>query len=245
MRDTLMRKMLFVLLLGGLLLFAGCASQPGATGHVCPDGTVVGNPANCPAGGTTPETSPAAPTTPPAEQETPQQEEPPEEEQVPATQEEEPAGGCNYLIGECPEYALDEKAVNRDGIEVTLSGPEEARHCRTDLTAAGMDVWDFGYYHVLSVNVKNGGREKQYVSYANFILVDSLGAEYRADSYVNGENCEDAREFEAGDIAPGSSRSGELWFERGGQRELPDGEKKVIFDPNGVIDGDELVFLVP
>ena len=108
-----------------------------------------------------------------------------------------------------------------------------------------MDVWDFGYYYVLSVTVKNGGQENQYVSYANFILVDSLGEEYRSDDYVNGENCEDAKELEGSDMAPGSSRSGELWFERGSQRELPDGEKKVVFDPDGVIDGDELIFLVP
>ncbi len=130
-------------------------------------------------------------------------------------------------------------------MEVTLSGPEEDRHCYTDLRYADMDVWDFGYYYMLSVDVRNGGRESQYVSHANFILVDSLGAEYRADDYVNGENCEDAREFEAVDIAPGSSERGELWFERGDQRELPDGEKKVVFDPDGVIDGDELVFLIP
>lgn len=108
-----------------------------------------------------------------------------------------------------------------------------------------MDVWDFGYYYVLSVDIKNSGQERQYVSYANFILVDSLGAQYSADGYVNGENCEYAREFEGGDIYPGSVDNGELWFERGDQRTLPDGEKKAIFDPNGVIDGDELIFLVP
>ena len=130
-------------------------------------------------------------------------------------------------------------------MEVTVSGPEQDEHCSTDLSAAGMDVWDFGYYYVLSVDVKNGGQERQYVSYANFILVDSLGARYIADGAVNGENCENAREFEGGDMYPGSVDGGELWFERGDQRTLPDGEKKVIFDPNGVIDGDELIFLVP
>ncbi|MCX5844660.1 MAG: DUF4352 domain-containing protein [Deltaproteobacteria bacterium] len=240
-----MRRMLFVLLLGGLLLFAGCTSQSGATQHVCPDGTVVSSPANCPAGGTSTETAPTTPTTPttpPA-----QQTAPPEEEQLPATPEDElgPAG-CNYLTdNDCPTYSLGQKAIANNGMEVTISGPEQDEHCYTDLTAAGMDVWDFGYYYVLSVDVKNGGQERQYVSYANFILVDSLGARYSADGYVNGENCENAREFEGGDIYPGSVSGGELWFERGDQRTLPDGEKKIIFDPNGVIDGDELIFLVP
>ncbi|NYZ60531.1 DUF4352 domain-containing protein [Candidatus Micrarchaeota archaeon] len=240
-----MRTILFVLLLGGLLLFAGCTSQSGATQYVCPDGTVVSSPADCPAGGTSPETAPTTPTTPttpPA-----QQTAPPGEEQLPTIPEGElgPAG-CNYLTdNDCSTYSLGQKAITEDGMEVTISGPEQTEHCYTDLVAEGMDVWDFGYYYVLSVDIKNSGQEKQYVSYANFILVDSLGARYGADSYVNGENCEYAREFEGGDIHPGSVDGGELWFERGDQRTLPDGEKKAIFDPNGVIDGDELIFLVP
>jgi len=246
-----MRRILFALLFGGLLLFAGCTSQSGAAQYVCPDGTVVGSPANCPAGGTSPETAPAAPTapaSPPAGQTLPQQQTaPPAEEQLPTIPEDGlgPAR-CNYLTdNDCPTYSLGQKAIANNGMEVTISGPERDKHCSTDLSAAGMDVWDFGYYYVLSVDVKNGGHEKQYVSNANFILVDSLGAQYSADGYVNGENCENAREFEGGDIYPGSVDGGELWFERGDQRTLPDGEKKVIFDPNGAIDGDELIFLVP
>lgn len=151
--------------------------------------------------------------------------------------------GCNYLIdNDCPTYSLGQKAIT-GGVEITIPGSGIIQHCYTEYDSEYLTDSDYGYYYVINVNVKNGGISTEYVLSSDFVLMDNTGKQYDPDWYILGETCEDADLFEGGEMYPKSTDSGQLWFELGDMKTLPVGEKKLIYDPNYFIDGDEIIYV--